>query len=723
MRKREPASTPAPNNLAEAQEFLQTLFGNFLGGDAFVELRPVPGKPELLNSLEVLPPVDPSRNWYFGVCLRNASREVTRAVAAWVDIDSSDRPHFPPTLQPTVVVSTGRGWQAFWCLKTTVDPTDAVRVSRVLTHLLKGDTSVCEPARVMRLPGSWNVKYPTRPYVSATYLPDAGPWDVNDLLVEALALLLEPYWTPGNRHTIALALPVVLHALGRPVVRALVQSLCERSNDTEVADRLRAVEDTFTRIEAGETVSTFAFFSMLAPDVADTLRRVTGTATTPPNRVIINGEVVGDLSTAEETIARWLVTHGDLGQIEGLPARWVGTHWELIKTGEELRQVVISELRNVFITGSRGTAEVAYRSRKIRIPIVIDLLSHYLREYATQARNALAFPNGTLILDDAAGDVEFIPTHRREDGITTIMPITYDPGARAPRWEHFINEVLPDPADREAIQLWAGYLLVRGNPLQRMLWIYGPSSTGKSTFIDTIATMFGELAYSASATTITSPYSIAMFAGRRLVYTTELASDVLETGIIKQLVSCDPVEARHIYGSPFTLRFTGKLIIVSNVLPTFSQAEGMSRRVHLLQFTRRFEGEEVNPRLAEELREELPGIFNWALAGWREVVRKHLSGSSPAPWRIVSGENVLKMALAVSDNTAMFVQAVFDLGQEHSVEYSLSHLYGSYRTWCWEHSQQSRPVNELTATLHRFGFTFLGGDVVQGPPMREQQFT
>jgi hypothetical protein len=71
----------------------------------------------------------------------------------------------------------------------------------------------------------------------------------------AAAALLGRYWpAPGSRHAAALAMGGALARVGVPVEDAtlLMRAICAASQDQEVTDRLRAVEDTYTSLVHGE---------------------------------------------------------------------------------------------------------------------------------------------------------------------------------------------------------------------------------------------------------------------------------------------------------------------------------------------------------------------------------------------------------------------------------------------------------------------------------------
>ncbi len=124
-------------------------------------------------------------NVYFGVGLRRGKRgrkeDVTALPALWADLDSKDfggdkgraltflRRQLLPALQPSVLVDSGHGIHAYWLLREPyplAGGQDVARCEEVLRRLaahLRADRRVAEVARVMRLPGSLNLKDPAQP--------------------------------------------------------------------------------------------------------------------------------------------------------------------------------------------------------------------------------------------------------------------------------------------------------------------------------------------------------------------------------------------------------------------------------------------------------------------------------------------------------------------------------------------------------------------------------
>jgi hypothetical protein len=80
-------------------------------------------------------------------------------------------------LAPSLVIASGGGRQPYWFLREPADvPAQAGVLRDILRRLaahLGGDLIAAEPARILRVPGSWNRKYePARLVVVESFTPD-----------------------------------------------------------------------------------------------------------------------------------------------------------------------------------------------------------------------------------------------------------------------------------------------------------------------------------------------------------------------------------------------------------------------------------------------------------------------------------------------------------------------------------------------------------------------
>lgn len=106
-------------------------------------------------------------NVYYGVVPRvrkgGGAADCSSAVAAWADLDYGLPPSFP--LPPSVLVeSSPNKYQALWLLEPHCADLGRIEtMNHAIAIATNADRRACDRSRVLRLPGSSNLKYPDRP--------------------------------------------------------------------------------------------------------------------------------------------------------------------------------------------------------------------------------------------------------------------------------------------------------------------------------------------------------------------------------------------------------------------------------------------------------------------------------------------------------------------------------------------------------------------------------
>ncbi len=152
---------------------------------------------------------------------------------------------------------------------------------------------------------------------------------------------------------------------------------------------------------------------------------------------------------------------------------------------------------------------------------------------------------------------------------------------------------------------------------------WGSGSNGKTTFLEMLRTVLGSYAYNApfSMLELTArssiPNDVAALVNRRLVTgseTNELSR--WNEQRVKVLTGCDDITARFLYNGFFTFTPIAKFWLAFNHKPMVDDAShGFWRRVRLIPFLHRFEGDRLDKDLMKKLRAEAPGILAWAVRG------------------------------------------------------------------------------------------------------------
>ena len=155
----------------ETQEFISLLHGEC--GDLLVvrEINKQGNVNEfftrLHTALQYIPPQD--ANVYIGMFAHRgkpATAETTTTTGAlWADFDDTNdaaeveaRIRSAGLPQPSLTVNSGHGIHTYWLLDKRAQAGDVVPVLKALAVALGSDGSVCDAARIMRVPGSINHK-------------------------------------------------------------------------------------------------------------------------------------------------------------------------------------------------------------------------------------------------------------------------------------------------------------------------------------------------------------------------------------------------------------------------------------------------------------------------------------------------------------------------------------------------------------------------------------
>jgi len=262
-------------------------------------------------------------------------------------------------------------------------------------------------------------------------------------------------------------------------------------------------------------------------------------------------------------------------------------------------------------TGLQNAMKLMQATYTIRLTAE-DLDSH---------KNLLSVKNG--VVDLRTG---MLYEHRPELHMTQLIDIDYDPEAVAPRWEQFLEEVMPDMPDMPPfLQRLVGYGVTGETSEHAMAIHYGRGSNGKSIFLDTLRSVFGSI----SSVTDWSSFErkrdgagaarpdLVRLRGSRLVTVNEAdARASIDEAQIKRMASGDMITARALHQNEIEFYPNFLLQMATNAKPDIRGAdEGIWRRVKLIPWQRFFEPHERDHGLATTLLGEAAGILSWSVRG------------------------------------------------------------------------------------------------------------
>jgi P4 family phage/plasmid primase-like protien len=303
--------------------------------------------------------------------------------------------------------------------------------------------------------------------------------------------------------------------------------------------------------------------------------------------------------------------------------------------------------------------------------------------------------------------------------ITRRVPWAYDQDATCPRWQAFLREVLGDDPDvQDYVQRVIGYVLTGDTSLQQMWLCIGAGANGKSTFIGALRTLLGpDYAQQAPETVLLGKPSqgsatseLARLEGARLVALTETdEGQHLNETRVKALVSGDPIAARELYQSIHEFEPTAKFFLATNHLPVVRGTdEGIWRRLVVIPFERTF-GVNLDPRLADELKAEMPGILAWALHGAQQWFATH---AIPVPDAFTAPTRTYRMD---QDPVRAFLNDCTDQLPDAKVEATA--LHQAYTRWCDEQGRAALAQGEFGRRM-----TMLHGPSAKGGKAKRARY-
>lgn len=291
--------------------------------------------------------------------------------------------------------------------------------------------------------------------------------------------------------------------------------------------------------------------------------------------------------------------------------------------------------------------------------------------------NAINTPGGTL---DETGFRE----HRREDYMTKVTAVS--PGGACPKWNEFLIRVTG--GDRDLVTYLArvaGYCLTGSTVEHTMFFLYGTGANGKSVFINTLTSIWGDYAKISPMDVFVDkqnenhPTEVARLRGARLVTAQETEKGkAWAESKVKILTGGDSIAARFMRADHFEFKPQFKLVIAGNNKPSLRGVdEAIKRRIHLVPFVVTIPKEERNVHLQEELKEEWGGILQWVFDGLAEYLRISL-----APPKAVL--DATEDYFSSEDDFGTWLEERCDLDPNSWC--SSARLWNSWKMWC----EQSR---------------------------------
>jgi putative DNA primase/helicase len=340
--------------------------------------------------------------------------------------------------------------------------------------------------------------------------------------------------------------------------------------------------------------------------------------------------------------------------------------------------------------------------QKVLEYILKDVISKLARsegvfeEQNPKSENVLNLKNGLLDLDT----LELKP-HTPDILTFAQTPIDYNPKATSQKFDAFLRRVLPDEIHQKTLQEFAGYSLTPKTFLQKACYLKGAGGTGKGTIAGVLkALLSGNESHGLSCDmniedlNDNSP-SLGNAVNKRLIYISEVSSKANLIGF-KKVVGEDKVVINPKYKRPYDVKLEAKVMITGNTWIHTGEDNAnnsIDRRLLILPFNVIPGKEHYNPNILSELTtpEELVGILNWALEGWKRLIENGYRFSS-------NGDEVERLEFLEHSNpviTFLRERCEGESVASDASQISSQMLYQYWKRWCegYDYNAASQQFN------------------------------
>jgi len=308
--------------------------------------------------------------------------------------------------------------------------------------------------------------------------------------------------------------------------------------------------------------------------------------------------------------------------------RWTVNHYEEVDEGE------------IKIAAYGFLEEVAKKPCRAAVAEVVAALKAVVAIYSTVEPPTLldgydTEPLGTpLVFADQVAFLDFNKNWRNAQlRATPVSPawfctggrdFAYEPDATCPNWDGFLERSLRDSLARRLLQQWFGYVLSGRTHFQKILVLHGAPRSGKSIIADAMSQLVGVSAVGTSSLSqLSGEFGLSALIGKQLLVVPDAQNRGECIGAVERLKAisgCDRLDVNRKHKPIQTgVRLQTRIVITCNQLPRFLDPSGaLHHRLLIVHFPISFAGHE-DLSLSAKVKEEMPGIFNWAHEGWLDL--------------------------------------------------------------------------------------------------------
>lgn len=315
---------------------------------------------------------------------------------------------------------------------------------------------------------------------------------------------------------------------------------------------------------------------------------------------------------------------------------------------------------------------------------------------------SIVFNNGTLNLRTGL----FENTFNVYDYNTVRIPHNYNAAAATPlNTIKFLSMITDKQDELDFIFQWIGYLMVKGYPIQKMLFLNGDGGNGKSTLIKLLTAVVGDDNTSAVSISslINNRFQSALLYNKLFNTVADINSDFFDdSSILKALTGDDTITVERKGENGFVYKNFAKMTYSCNRLPKFKDTSGgLERRILVLDLNQDFttlvkaSGMHINDILNDT--EEMEKVVSYSVKKFMEVMQNNFT--------FTESETMLKAKLdwLNDDPLVDFMKECFEFTNNKANSIPMKDFMAIYKTYCADRNYKAMSQKNVIEAIKTNG--------------------
>jgi len=360
---------------------------------------------------------------------------------------------------------------------------------------------------------------------------------------------------------------------------------------------------------------------------------------------------------------------------------WVDGYWQKHQDTEVERKVFIKRSLEKILAKRPTNKQINQTYNELR--------NEYI-EFEKQNATLINFNDQVLIIEN--GTTHTVP-HSMKYDLKYKLQFNHSYNAKCPAIDRFMHETIGDVDTVNFFYQFVGSSFIRNSEIkiEKVLFLYGTGSNGKSVLLDLLKALFGakNMSYVPLKDIADETKRIAMV-GKLLNIASEGSSKALESDDFKAIVSREELPVRLMHQNATSTNDFPRLIFATNELPQTGgdYSEGLYRRIVIIPFENTIPEEKQDKQLLSKLLPELEGMMVHILSAiWTVNQNKTLT----IPPKVLEASRKYEIE---SNPVKHFIEeAGYYLDNENAPINNSKQLYSEFTSFC-----NSEGIKKMTQT-------------------------